>query len=658
MYKKYLLLVVALVSAQVSALAEVRLPNFFGDHMVLQRDKPIPVWGWADPGERVSVVLTHENSKAKPVTVKAGSDGKWRVNLPATEAGGPYQLIVKGKKSEVLVQDVLIGEVWICSGQSNMAWSVNQSRNADVEKAGANFPAIRHITIPRVISLTEEEDIKKTPWLVTTPETVGGFSAVAYFFARDLYNELNIPIGLINTSWGGTQVESWISREGVDSFDEFSGITSNLPSNIEELNERRKKLLLDKITAAQGAFPDATMASGFSKEGFDDSAWKTFRLPGYYDAQELPHFDGVIWFRKTIEDATIQPGKPAFLSLGFSDDTEEVFVNGTKIGGSRDASTLAKHYLLPAGALKSGKNTLAIRVQDKGGRGGFYGREDQFALIQEGNQVSLEGPWKYRVESLTDNKQFAGPNNAATLLYNSMIAPLVPFGIKGAIWYQGESNASRAVQYRKSFPLMISDWRKKWGEDFPFYFVQLASFKAFDGTSQTGSTWAELREAQTLSLKLPNTGMAVIHDIGERDDIHPVNKQDVGKRLALSALSSLYGKAIVHSGPVYKSMAKEGNAISLTFDHVGGGLVVKGDKYGYLKGFEIAGADQKFYPAKAEISGSKVVVWSDDVSAPVAVRYGWADDNIEANLFNAEGLPANSFRTDDWKPFTADVKFK
>jgi len=262
------------------------------------------------------------------------------------------------------------------------------------------------------------------------------------------------------------------------------------------------------------------------------------------------------------------------------------------------------------------------------------------------------------VEELKDNRQFTGPNHASTLLYNSMIAPLIPYAFRGVIWYQGESNAGRAYQYRKSFPLMINDWRKKWGEDFPFFFVQLASFIASDGNSEKGSTWAELREAQTLTLNLPNTGMAVIHDIGERNDIHPRNKQDVGKRLALNAFKMVYGKDLVYRGPQFREMKKEGNAISVSFDHVGSGLVVKNEKYGYLRGFEVAGNDRKFYPAKAEISGDKVVVWSDEVADPVAVRYGWADDNIEANLFNREGLPADSFRTDDWNTVTKDAKFK
>lgn len=658
MKKRSLLFIIAFSVLQVTAWAEVRLPGFFGDHMVLQRNKPIPVWGWADPGEKISVSLAQQDASVKPVTVKAGKDGKWKVNLPASEAGGPYRLVVKGKKNEIALQDVLIGEVWICSGQSNMAWTVGRSVNAEEEVRNANYPSIRHITIPRVISLKEEENIKETPWLVTTPENAGGFSAVGYFFGRELFKDLNVPIGLINTSWGGTQVESWISREGVDSFDEFAGITSNLPASVDELNERRKKIITDKILAEQGAFPAPAEAARFASPDLDDSGWKSAELPVMFDLQLLPQFDGTIWFRKTIESPALAANRPAFIGLGVMADIDETYINGIKVGETGTKSADARYYLIPANVLKPGRNTIAVKVKDTEGSGGFSGRPEQMVLVQGETQVSLAGSWKYRVEELLDNKQFTGPNNAATLLYNSMIAPLVPYAFRGAIWYQGESNAGRAVQYRKSFPIMISDWRKKWGEEFPFLFVQLASFKAADGNSEKGSTWAELREAQTRTLSLPATGMAVINDIGERDDIHPKNKQDVGKRLALNAMKIVYGKDLVYSGPQFREMKKEGNAVSLTFEHVGKGLTVGKDKYGYLKGFEVAGEDRKFHWAKAEISGDKVVVWADEVPDPVAVRYGWADDNIEANLFNSEGLPAIPFRTDNWKEVTAENRFK
>jgi len=638
--------------------AEVKLPNLFGNHMVLQRQKPIPIWGWADPGEKITVSLAKADEKVKPINIKAGKDGKWRVDWPALEAGGPYQLVVKGKSNTVTLEDILIGEVWIGSGQSNMQWTVDASANPDQEKQNANFPQIRHITIPRVISLNEEEDIRQAPWQIASPETVGGFSAVGFFFIRELYKELNIPIGFINSSWGGTQVESWISRDGMDSLDEFEGIVSRLPATLEEMNETYRQRLIARIKQDQGDFPAAGQTAQFATANFDDSAWKVINFPGNFEQREMMYFDGTVWFRKSFESTALKPGETAVLGLGVSDDQIELYVNGVKIADNGGNAADPRFYTIPSGTLKSGRNTIAVRLTDSNGRSGFSGAKEYMMLAQNGVFVPLSGEWKYRVEELKDNRQFTGPNHASTLLYNSMIAPLIPYAFRGVIWYQGESNAGRAYQYRKSFPLMINDWRKKWGEDFPFFFVQLASFIASDGNSEKGSTWAELREAQTLTLNLPNTGMAVIHDIGERNDIHPRNKQDVGKRLALNAFKMVYGKDLVYRGPQFREMKKEGNAISVSFDHVGSGLVVKNEKYGYLRGFEVAGNDRKFYPAKAEISGDKVVVWSDEVADPVAVRYGWADDNIEANLFNREGLPADSFRTDDWNTVTKDAKFK
>ncbi len=649
------LLVVLGLLCQFSAFAEISLPRIFDHHMVLQRHKPVPVWGWAEAGEKVSVELVIPGQKSQIKTIKADKSGAWKVTLDALEAGGPYSLVVKGKKNTLTFEDVLVGEVWICSGQSNMGWSVNASDRAEQEKAEANYPLIRHFAVPLKMSLKEEKDLSNGDWKLTTPETVGAFTAVGYFFGRELFRELNVPIGLINTSWGGTQVESWISKDGMNGFEEFKEVVNQLPASMDELNERRAKALTDLIISQQGKFPTTNEQAEFPSVNYNDADWKSMALPAFFDTYVLPALDGVVWFRKEVDIPANVIGKPVVLGLGSIDDNDMTYVNGVKVGQTEGQG--ARYYTVPANVLKAGKNIIAVRVEDLNGRGGFGGRTDQMVMIQETFQLPLGGDWKYRVAASVDNKQYAGPNHAGTLLYNSMIAPLVPYAVQGAIWYQGESNASRAYQYRKSFPLMINDWRNKWGAEFPFLFVQLASFDAAGGNSEKGSTWAELREAQTLTLQLPQTGMAVIHDIGESKDIHPRNKQDVGKRLALNALKMNYGKEVVASGPVYTAMKKTGNAIELDFDHVGSGLMAK-DKYGYLKGFEVAGADKKFHWAKAEISGNKIVVWSDDVADPVAVHYGWADDNIEANLFNKEGLPAVPFRTDDWRGITEGNRFK
>lgn len=643
------------------ASAEVTVPKIFSSHMVLQRDKPVPVWGWADPNEKVTIALYDNQQKLQTRTIKTDKSGKWKTELDATTAGGPYQLVINGKKNEIRYEDVLFGEVWICSGQSNMQWTVNASANAAEEISNGNHPQIRHFAVPREMNLTPQSDVSKGSWQIATPQTVGEFTAVGYFFARDLQKELNVPIGLINTSWGGTIVETWISRDAIASFDEFSQHLPTIPATMEALNEKGKEKLKNRVLELQSEIPGVDMTGTWAAETFDFSAWNTVDLPRLIDQAPLNALDGVVWFKRDIEIPASALNQPLVLSLGRIKDINQVYINGTKIGGHTKEFAKERSYVIPANTFKSGKNNITIRIDNVGGSGGFL--SDKSWLFLSGGDFfeSLTGEWKYRIERIYTDKAFAGPNDTSTLLFNAMIAPLIPYAVKGAIWYQGESNAGRAYQYRKSFPLMISDWRKHWNDDFPFLFVQLAGFNAALGTSEKGSTWAELREAQSMTLTaLPKTGMAVISEIGEATDIHPKNKQDVGKRLAANALYTAYGKNISFSGPVYKSMQVENHKIAVSFEHTANGLTVMNDHSpnGYLLGFEIAGNDRKFYPAKAEIRGNQVVVWSDKVTAPVAVRYGWADNNIAINLYNNEGLPASPFRTDTWTGITEQVKFK
>ncbi|GAB4013819.1 sialate O-acetylesterase [Spirosoma migulaei] len=634
------------------ALADVRLPNVFGSHMVLQRRKPVPVWGWADPGEKVTVTV---NAQVK--TAKAGKDGKWQITLDPMEAGGPYQFVVKGKKNTLTLDDVLTGEVWICSGQSNMEWSLNAAANAKTEIPTANYPNIRQLQVRKAVSLTPKDDILGN-WSVCTPETAPQFTAVGYFFAKQLQQELNVPIGLINTSWGGTHSETWTSREAMLSDPELNPAVANLPADFsatdQKQNERLKQLLQEK---QGGMLPSVAEEKTWSKVEVNDSQWLTMKLPQAWEFQGgLPNFDGVVWFRREViipADADLTNAK---LSLGSIDDIDSTFVNGQFIGFINSYNT-PRSYKLPDGALKPGRNVIAVRVNDTGGGGGFIGEAGDMTLSTAKLNMPLAGDWRYRIARVGALAAGGNPNTYATLLFNAMLKPLIPYAIEGAIWYQGESNAGRAYQYRKAFPLMIQDWRQRWGYDFPFLFVQLASFNAANGDSQHGSSWAELREAQALTLQLPNTGMAVTSDIGERTDIHPKNKLDVGKRLAAEAMRVAYQKNDDASrGPQLEKMTVEGNRAMLTFRNIGTGLLAK-DKYGYLKGFEVAGADQKFYFAKAEIQGNSVVVHADSVTVPVAVHYGWADDNGEVNLYNKEGFPAIPFRTDTWKGITEAVKF-
>ena len=650
MKKTVLFLAASLFS--ICAFATVHLPNIFGDNMVLQRDKPIPIWGWANKNEKVTVQF---NQQVK--TVKADKNGQWKVLLSPEKAGGPYNLSVKGSNS-ITLHDILMGDVWICSGQSNMEFSVNGVFNADKEKAQSTNPAIRHFYLPKDIAATPKDDIKESAWKSASPENTGGFTAVGYFFARALNEQLHVPIGLIHTSWGGTIVETWISREGMAGSDTFRELMKNTPVlNLDSLSTANKNRLLKTVQQVQGSLPDAATAASWSAANTDDHSWAKMKVPELWEQQQLPDFDGTVWFRKTLNVAAADAGKPAELSLGTIDDNDVTYVNGTQVGSTQQYNAF-RVYKIPAGILKEGNNVIAVKVEDNAGGGGFYGAPENIFLSINGHKQPLAGDWAFRIATMSAPANNIGPNSYPSLLYNAMIHPILPFAIKGAIWYQGESNADRAYQYRKSFPLMINDWRKLWKQgDFPFYFVQLASFNASNGTSKTGSSWAELREAQTLTLQLPNTGMAVITDIGEPTDIHPKNKQDVGKRLAAVALHDTYGQNIVYSGPVYQSMQVSGNKVTLSFTSVGSGLTVK-DKYGYIKGFEVAGADQQFHYAKAFVTGDKVVVYADDVSTPVAVRYGWADNNLEDNLFNKEGFPAPPFRTDNWKGLTEGKEYR
>jgi sialate O-acetylesterase len=637
-----------------SSYSNISLPKIFGDNMVLQREKPIPVWGWADPGEKITVQF---NKQTK--TTLADKQGKWTLKLDPEKAGGPYQLTAKGK-NKIIYNNVLVGEVWICSGQSNMEMPIagwGKINNYEQEIANANYPQIRHIKIPNKISGIPKDDIESGEWKIANPQNAGEFTATGYFFARELYNQLKVPIGLINTSWGGTMVETWTSREAFEQSPEFKNLIAGMPSiNLDSLVKMRTDAMKKKIEDAQGALVGKEVASTWSEADVNTADWKEMSLPGLWEGQGLPGLDGVVWFRKLFTVRPEDAGKEATLELAMIDDNDITWVNGVKVG-STNAYNAKRKYSIPSGVLKEGVNSIAVRVEDNTGGGGIYGEASDLKISFGRLQQSLAGNWSYRVESILQNAG-VGPNDYPTLLFNAMIQPLIPYAIRGAVWYQGETNAGRAYQYRKAFPLMINDWRKRWGMgDFPFYFVQLASFNADNGTSKKGSTWAELREAQTKTLSLPNTGMAVTTDIGNATDIHPKNKQDVGKRLAAIALRNVYGKNIVSGGPVYQSMTITGNTATLTFANTGSGLVAKNND-GKLSGFEIAGEDKIFYPATATIVGNTVVVSSSTVAHPVAVRFGWADDAGIDNLFNKEGFPASPFRTDNWKGITENLKFE
>lgn len=657
-YKTHIALFTGAMCVSILSYADVKLPEIFGSSMVLQREKDIKIWGRADKGEKVSVTL-----KKQTKTVTASKEGKWHVSLKPEAGGGPYQLVIKGKNT-IILDDVLIGDVWLCSGQSNMEFAVSNAENAEEEIKNANYPKIRHFEVSKAMSYSPKEDLEReAKWQRANSSNVGKFTAVGYFYARELQKETDIPIGLIHSSWGGTDIETWISRTALENSDLFSegNKLENKQIDLNELIKQRKAKILEKLKNIQGGFPDAATITQWKNPEYNDNKWPLIKIPGLWE-QSIENFDGVVWFRKTITIAAEDAGKPALLELARIDDSDETYFNGVKVGEMKDKYNDKRIYPVSGEILKEGKNVIAVKIEDTGGGGGIYGSPEEVKLSIGNKVIFLASEWKYQVERVFENSStntgnIGNPNDYPTLLFNAMIHPLTRFPIKGVIWYQGENNANRAYQYRKTFPLMISDWRNHWKlGDFPFYFVQLASWKAANGNSNTGSSWAELREAQFLTQSLPNTGMAVTTDIGDRNDIHPRNKQDVGKRLAAIALNKTYNKHNTFSGPVPDTFIIKDNKAILKFKYASSGFMIK-DKYGYIRGFEIAGADKKFYYAKAVVEGNDIVVSHDSVSMPVAVRYAWADDAGDANLYNKEGFPTVPFRTDDWDGISKNVKY-
>ncbi len=656
--------------------AEIKPASMFSDHMVLQRNLPIPIWGTAAPGETVTVTLGADKQ-----ALKAGPDGKWMVRLAPQPATINLTLTIEGSATAtpVVFKDVLIGEVWVCSGQSNMEFPVARALNGLKEASEANYPQLRLFQVDHVTPSAPQTSVAGQ-WRVCNPATIKTFSAVGYFFGRELQSYLNVPVGLIHTSWGGTPAEAW-TRLGVLQAD----------PDYAEIVKRRAQVFSPEYAAKQEEFKKISenwtkqidqLLTAPGKPGVDwfksDAVlkdWQPIEASGTWEVKANLKMDGVVWYRKVVEVPAEMASQETTLSLGAVDDLDFTWVNGTLVGHTgKDTPSfwmVSRFYKVPAGTLKPGPNVIMVRVIDHGGGGGLVGLPGEMTLsTASGASISLAGTWQYWIEkNLGLRPEMLGKlQNTASVLYDGMIAPIIPYGIRGAIWYQGESNASRAWQYRKLFPDMIRNWRQDWGQgDFPFYFVQLANFRK-RLAEPAESDWPELREAQLKTLSLPNTGMAVTIDIGDGDDIHPINKQDVGKRLALWALAQDYGvkvpdgflgtlpvlkshfqKPIVHSGPLYKSMKVEGATVRLAFTHVGGGLKIKGN--GPLKGFAVAGADKKFVWAEARLSDNTVVVRNVNVPNPVAVRYNWAD-NPEGNLYNAEGLPASPFRTDDWPGIT------
>ncbi len=664
-----LLFVVSLFGQQ-----NLKLPSIFSDNMVLQQNSSVSFWGWGIPNNEVEI----RASWGSNIKGFIKSDSSWNLNLKTPNAGGSYKISIASAVDTIFLQNVMLGELWLCSGQSNMempmtGWppkdTISNSRN---EISNADYSDIRLFTVGKNTSPSELKDVAGD-WKECSPQSVSNFSATAYFFGRKLYQELNVPIGLIHSSWGGTPAEAWTNVKylvNVPGYEEFA-------SKLEEMIPKQKEFQTWLENHKTISINDISSSTEFVNIDFDDKecalvnyndiGWSEMKLPTTWEATSVGNFDGVIWFRKTILLPESWGNKELVLELGPIDDMDLSFFNGVKVGGHETGGfwNTPRKYVIPKELVRKNENVFAVRVIDTQGGGGIFGDKKDLKIYptnSPNDEISLAGNWKFLpvAEYLNNNfyvydineNEFADRpgfavqvnSQSPTMIYNGMISPIAGFNIRGAIWYQGESNVGRAEQYKKLFPSMITSWRNAWDQEgFPFYFVQIAPYNYSD---ENNSESAKLREAQLSTLSLDNTGMVVTLDIGEPKNIHPSNKKDVGERLSLWALAKDYGKTdLVYSGPVYKSMRISGNKIEIEFDHVGNGIVL------HPKSFEnqflISAADEKYVPATVEIIDNKLIVSSDKVTSPVAVRYAWTNA-ANATLFNKEGLPASSFRTDSW----------
>ncbi|AEN73103.1 protein of unknown function DUF303 acetylesterase [Rhodothermus marinus SG0.5JP17-172] len=669
----FLLLAGVLAAGCMRAREPFRLAPIFSDHAVLQRQQPIRIWGWGAPGATVRVRLDTLTAQAR-----VDVDGRWLVELPPQEAGGPYTLVAESNGMRHVVEDVLIGEVWVASGQSNMemplmprlaGWSSSDSVVGATEAVRtADDPQLRLLTVERAVALTPLDTFGGT-WQVASSQTVATFSAVAYFFGRRLREALGVPVGLIHSSWGGTPAEAWTGRDHLRELEDFQEILARLEAAeplLHELEAWRSQLHQMMVPSGQDTTFWATLDlndASYAENPAPDSL--VMGIPARWEDANLGAFDGVVWFWRRVQVPASWLGRTLVLELGPIDDMDRTYFNGQQIGGYEQPGywNMPRRYRVPA-ALVQQDNLVAVRVIDTQGGGGLWGEPAQLRLYPEGEPEaaqSLAGSWHYwPVAELVGRRLYVfgegalsyagrpklpvalGPNTPTTL-FNGMIHPLLPYSIRGVIWYQGESNVGRATQYEQLFPTLIRCWRAHWQlGDFPFYFVQIAPY------DYGPNAHAErLREAQLRTmLTVPRTGMVVTTDVGDDHNIHPARKREVGERLARWALANDYGfRDLVYSGPIYERMEREDGRLRLYFRYAEGGLVLRPADGGGE--FVIAGPDRVFHPARVRVEGETLVVWSPRVSDPQAVRYGWSN-TPHATLFNRAGLPASPFRTDDW----------
>ena len=632
--------------------AKVVLPSVFTDNMVLQQKTDITFYGDATKNKQLTVKT---GWNGKEYHTEADGQGKWSLKIPTPAAGGPYEITFSdGKKLQL--KNVMIGEVWFCSGQSNMEMPVagwGKVMNYEQEIAEAAYPAIRLFQVKKNTSLAPLKEVESTlgGWQECSSATVPEFSALAYFYARALWKELNVPIGVIDCTWGGTPAEAWTNHETLRQVMGFREEMDKLerlgfdPNRMEQAYSEERAHWQSLFTEKDKGMENGKLC--WTAPSLSEEDWQTISLPGYWEGKGLKDFDGIIWFRRSLEIPAEWAGKPLTLRLGMIDDEDITYFNGVEIARGAGYMT-PRTYTIPAKLVKAGKAVLTVRVSDFGGEGGIHGKAEELYVEADGKRISLAGDWKYRI-GLSLKGFPPAPvspvqsSSYPTVLFNAMVKPWTAFPIKGVIWYQGEANVGRSEQYGDLFPALITDWRRQWRSDFPFYFVQLANFME-SKKIQPDSEWAALREAQTKALKLDQVGMAVTIDIGLADDIHPKNKQEVGRRLALLALAGSYGKNVSSSAPVFQNYIIKGDKMELDFGQKQDGFKIKDTT---LKGFTIAGPDRVFYSAEAMVQNGKIIVSSPKVSVPLAARYGWAD-NPDCNLYGENGLPVAPFRTDCW----------
>ncbi len=632
--------IVLLALLAIPSARAVELPRLFSDGMVVQRDQPVQVWGRAAPGASVAVSFAN----AAATTTRADATGRWSLTLPAQTAGGPYEMRIDDGTQPRVLNDVLVGDVWLASGQSNMEWPLVQSADAEAEIARATDPLIRHFKIPRSWAGAPQDQLAGGAWVAASPRVAGTFSAVAYFFARELRKVTGVPIGIIDSTWGGSAIEAWTdaATQGIDVAG-MAGIDRQLREEDDKaLAEVRRRLARWTLPADDRGWQAAVL---------DDAKWDTLAVPGLWESAGWNGLDGIAWYRTTFTLSAAEARQGIVLGLGRIDDSDTAWVNGTEVGHTLMQYNVPRAYAVPASALHAGVNQVAVRVTDVGGGGGIHGPDDElFVQPVGGTRRPLAGQWKFRPAEVSALAFDGDKNQRPTLLYNAMIHPVQPFALRGVIWYQGEANAGsveRALAYRSQFPAMIGQWRKQWdAPQLPFLWVQLASWHSGSDQGDT-SPWAVLRESQAAALSLPATAQAVAIDIGDAANIHPANKQDVGKRLALAARHVAYGESLVYAGPSPADTTFAGGAAQVAFRDQGSALAVRGGGSA-VHGFALAGADRVFHPATATIEGQRIVVRSDAVPSPVAVRYAWHDNAPEADLVNGAGLPASPFRSDTW----------